>query len=172
MKAAALAAALCVAVGLSACGDLGGRYRGSQIVAPPPVDGRALARYPPGSPQRTVLEWFGTLQRGDAVGLSRYYTAGTPATTPMALRFQLVQARSFFRRVALGPLSVDTVRPDSATVISDLRVRWQAPNGRAQELRSPQSFTLVRERGRWRFADTYFLLFARRFEPKKPLAAW
>jgi hypothetical protein len=169
VRAAALLVVLSLAAALSACGDLSGRYRPSQIVPPPPVDERALARYPAGSPQRAVLGWYGTLQRGDAAALRRYYTSRAPFTNPTALRFQVVQARRFFERVGLGPLAVDTSRPGLATVVTDLRIRWEAQNGRAQELRSPQSFTLVRERGRWRFADTSFLRFAGHFKPQKPV---
>jgi hypothetical protein len=172
VRGAALLVVLSLAAALSACGDLSGRYRPSQIVPPPRVDERALARYPAGSPQRAVLGWYGALQRGDAAAVRRYYSSRAPSTNPAALRFQMVQARPFFQRVSLGPLAVDTVRRGSATVVTDLRVRWEAQNGRAQELRSPQSFTLVRERGRWRFTDTYFLRFASRFRPQKPVAAW
>jgi hypothetical protein len=84
----------------------------------------------------------------------------------------MAQAQSFFHRVKLGPLAMDPVRPGSATVVTDLRVRWEAQNGRAQELRSPQSFTLVRERGAWRFGDTYFLSFASGYKPQKPVPGW
>ena len=63
-----------VAVALGACGDLGGRYRASQIVRPAAVDQRALDRYGPGSPERTVLEWYAALQRHDVAAASRYYT--------------------------------------------------------------------------------------------------
>jgi hypothetical protein len=172
VRAAALLVVLSLAAALSACGDLSGRYRPSQIVPPPRVDERTLARYPAGSPQRAILGWYGTLQRGDAAALRPYYSSRTPFMHPTALRFQVAQARPFFHRVSLGPLAVDTVRPGSATIVTDLRVRWEAQNGRAQELRSPQSFTLVRERGRWRFADTYFLRFASHFKPQKPVPGW
>ena len=172
MRAAALIAALSLAAALSACGDLSGHYRPSQVVPPQRVDERVLSRYPAGSPQRAVLGWYSALQRGDLAGLRRYYSSRAAFTDPTALRFQMVQARPFFRRVGLGPLSVDMVRPGSSTVVTDLRVRWEAQNGRAQELRSPQSFTLFRERGRWRFADTYFLRFAGHFKPQKPVPGW
>jgi hypothetical protein len=170
VRAVALLGVLALAAAISACGDLGGRYRPSQIVPPPRVDQQALERYPPGSPQRVVLGWYGALQRDDPVAVSRYYRERTAFTTPDALRFQMVRARHFFDGVGLGPLTVDMVRSGSATVLTDLRVRWEAHNGRAQELRSPQSFTLVRERGRWRFADTYFLGFAAHFRLKMPVA--
>jgi hypothetical protein len=136
------------------------------------VGDRVLARYPPGSPQRAVLKWYGALQRNDVLAVRRYYPARARFTTPPELRYQMGQARHFFQRVGLGPLSLDAVRSGSATVVTDLRVRWEAPNGRAVELRSPQSFTLVRERGRWQFADTYFLGFASHYNPKQPVPGW
>ena len=172
MKAAGVLVALSVAVALGACGDLGGRYRALQIVRPAAVDQRALERYGPGSPERTVLEWYAALQRHDVVAASRYYALRASGATPGRLRRLMAGARPFFTRVGLGPLSADAVRPGSAMVFTDLRVRWEAPNGRAQELRSPQSFTLVREAGRWRFADTYFLSFARGYRPQRPLKSW
>lgn len=172
MRAAALLVAVVLAAALGACGDLSGRYRPSQVVPPPRVDEQALAKYPPGSPQRAVLGWYGALQRGDAAALRRYYSSRAPFTEPAQLRFQMTQAQPFVHRVKLGPLAVDTVRPRSATVVTDLRVRWEAQNGRAQELRSPQSFTLVRERGAWRFADTYFLRYAIDYKPQKPVPGW
>ena len=85
------------------------------------------------------------------------------------LRLLMTGAAPFFGRVGLGPLSGDGARRGStATVLTDLRVRWEAPNGRAQELRTPQSFTLVREGRRWRFADAYFLRFAGAYQVQKP----
>jgi hypothetical protein len=162
--------ALAMAVAISACGDLGGRYRGSEVVPPPVVDKRALDRYPKGSPERTVLGWYGALQRGDDIAASRHYTPQARAATPEGLRHLLAGMGPFVDRVGLGPISVDAVRPGSVTVVTDLRVRWEAQNHRAEELRIPQAFTLTRSHGRWLFADTYFLRFARTFRPKQPLA--
>jgi hypothetical protein len=164
-----LLVALGLSAAISACGDLGGRYRGSELVPPRTVDRRALERYPTGSPERTVLGWYRALQRGDDAAAGRYYTArprGVVAT-PGGLRRLLAGMGPFVDRVGLGPISVDSVRPGSATVVTYLRVRWEAQNGRAEELRMPQAFTLTGTRGRWRFADTYFLRFARSFRPKK-----
>jgi hypothetical protein len=76
-------------------------------------------------------------------------------------------ARFFDRISMLGVVDVSRSR-DRATVFTELAARWAAPNGRGQELRRPQSFTLVREDAGWRLADDLFLDNARELVPRRP----
>jgi hypothetical protein len=145
------------------CGELGADWKGPRLARPEPLARAAIERYPAGSPERTVALWYTALQRGDAAGAARYYSSR--AAPPRRL---LARAAPFFDRVTLGPLTDVARFGRSATVYGGLRVRWQTPNGRAQEVRRPQAFTLVRERGAWRLADTYFLRFAAGFRATRP----
>jgi hypothetical protein len=74
----------------------------------------------------------------------------------------------FFRQVALGPLTDAERSGGGAVVFAQLRARWVLPNGRAQEVRRPQAFALVRAPGGWRLTDTQFLRFATVWRPRKP----
>ena len=149
------------------CGELGADWKGPRLTRPKPLTRAAVERYPAGSPERTLALWYTALQRGDAAGAARYYS--NRAAPPRGrLRRLLARAAPFFDRVTLGPLTDVTRFGPSATVYGGLLVRWQTPNGRAQEVRRPQAFTLVRESGAWRLADTYFLRFAAGFRATRP----
>lgn len=168
----AAVAVVTLVVASAGCGDLGGRWEGSQRVAADRLNARHLEQYARGSPERAVLEWYAALQRRDVAAASRFYSSRTPGTTPSELRLTLTAAAPAAARTALGPLSSESERGGGATVATDVRIRWEAPNGRAQEVRRPQAFSLVREGGRWRFVDTYFPEFLRDFRPQKPLRSW
>jgi hypothetical protein len=171
MKAGVVA--LLALLGLAAgCGDLGGRYEGSQRVAADKVGAQDLERYRRGSPERTVLEWYAALQRNDVETARSFYSARIPGESPARLRIQLAAAAPAVARTGLGPLTSEPGQGGTATVLTDVRVRWETPNGRAQEVRTPQAFTLVREQSGWRFADTYFPQFALAYRPAKPLRSW
>jgi hypothetical protein len=149
------------------CGELGADWKGPRLTPPEPLARAAIEHYPAGSPERVVALWYAALQRGDAASAARYYSTGA-APPRRRLRRLLAEATPFFDRVALGPLTDVARFGTSATVYAGLRVRWETPNGRAQEVRRPQAFTLVRERRAWRLADTYFLSFAAGFRATRP----
>jgi hypothetical protein len=136
------------------------------------VGAEELERYGRGSPERAVLEWYAALQRNDVQAASRFYRSPTPGETPAELRVRLTAAAPVVAQTGFGPLSSQPGRAGTVTVLTEMRVRWEAPNGRAQETRTPQSFTLVRQQGRWRFADTYFPQFLLAYRPAKPLRSW
>jgi hypothetical protein len=160
-----------LAAALGGCGHLGADHQGFRVEAVEPLPDAGIMRYPAASPQRVALEWYQALQRRD-VGLARHLLARGAAPPPQRFERLLRRARPFLRRVALGPVSDVVVHRDWATVFTELRVRWVAPNGRVKELRTPQSLTLRRGRdGAWRLSDAYLLRFAHNFpfrEPSRP----
>jgi hypothetical protein len=159
------------AASLGGCGQLGADHQGFRVEAAGPAADPSVMRYPAGSPQRVALEWYRALQRRD-VALARHLLAPGAAPPPQRFERLLRRARFFLRRVALGPVSDVVLHRHRATVFTDLRIRWVAPNGRVKELRTPQSLTLRRVRdGAWRLGDAYLLRFAQNFpfrEPSRP----
>ena len=57
---------------------------------------------------------------------------------------------------------------DRAIVFTEIAARWAAPNGRGEEVRRPQAFSLIREGDRWRLADDLFLDTAREVVVERP----
>jgi ketosteroid isomerase-like protein len=161
---AALVLALLV---LPACGDLGGDRKGVQALPAERVEEDAVERYATGTPERTVLEWFRALQGGEARRAAGFYSAGLAVDEQQIARGRRTAARFFERFSMLGVLDVSR-SADRATVFTEIAARWAAPNGRGQEVRRPQAFTLVREGDGWRLADDLFLDTARELAIRRP----
>ena len=161
------AALVLVLLVLSGCGDLGGDRKGVQALSAERVEAYAVERYATGTPERTVLEWFRALQGGEAQRAARFYSAGLAVDEQQIARERRSAARFFDRFSMLGV--VDVWRSAGrATVFTEIAARWAAPNGRGQEVRRPQAFTLVREGDGWRLADDLFLDTARELVVERP----
>jgi hypothetical protein len=149
------------------CADLGGKRKGVQPLPAERVEADAVERYATGTPERTVLEWFRALQGGEARRAAGFYSAGLAVDERQIARERRTAAR-FFERVSMrGVLDVSR-SADRATVFTEIAARWAAPNGREEEVRSPQAFTLVREGDGWRLADDLFLDTARELAIRRP----
>jgi hypothetical protein len=161
-----LATGLCGLAALAAgCGELDAEYKGQRPVRPVPLSEGQAARYAPGGPERAVLDWFRALQRNDAPAAASSY-APVLRLSARTVRRQRASASRFFDHFALRRV-LDVSRHGSwATVFAELNMRWQAPNGRAVEIRMPQAFTVVRTRRGWKLADPSFLRRARGFVPE------
>jgi hypothetical protein len=160
---ALLAAGL--AVSLGGCGEIGRDWKGLRLMPAEVVGQPAIRAVPRGSPARTVLEWYRAVQRRDAAGAMRLYSRRV-RPTPDAMHYEFTATGGFFAGVTLDRVADVTARRGRATVFTELRYRWQAPNGRGVEVHQPQAFPLVREGGQWRLADDYFM----RFVGSSPLA--
>lgn len=150
----ALVPALLAVVALAGCGELG-ELRG-RIEQPQIVTKQQLARYPAGSPERTVLLWWRALQFNSPELASRYY-ASDLKLTPARLEEQLKLGPDFLDlKAGLRPVDVDE-SGDSATILA-LRERvLQYPNGRDDRVRVPMAFNLIRESGEWRLANNRYI---------------
>ena len=62
-----------VLVLLAGCGELGKDYAGTRAVPSTPITAAAVARYAPGTPERTLLAWCAAFQRRDPAAASRFY---------------------------------------------------------------------------------------------------
>jgi hypothetical protein len=161
------AALVLVLLILPACGDLGGDRKGVQPLPAERVAADAVQRYATGTPERTVLEWFRALQGREARRAAAFYSAALAVDEQQIARERRTAGRFFERFSMLGV--VDVWRSaDRATVFTEIAARWAAPNGRGQEVRRPQAFTLVREDDGWRLADDLFLDTARELVAERP----
>jgi hypothetical protein len=151
----ALLATLVGAVAMGGCGGLGAIP--GRVEQPLLVSKRQIDRYAPGSPERTVLEWWRALQFNSAPAAFTYY-APSAGVTEKRLDRQLTE---------LGPgtlglrsrLRVDGVmrHGQGATVLAILTRALRHPNGRIDLNRRTQSFELVRVHGGWRLADNSYI---------------
>jgi hypothetical protein len=145
-------------VSLGACGRLGPDegaplrvIKGQRYVT-----ARDIQRYPPGSPQAVVLEWWRALQRNDAPAALRLYSRKVHITAPEFLIQRSLGGLflSMLNRIVVK----DVDRVGGRTTVFLFRERViEVPNGRNDIVGSARGFTLVRERGRWRLADNLFL---------------
>jgi hypothetical protein len=156
-----------VACAVSGCGQLGAGYKGMRPTSRSPVDEQAIERYPVGTPQRTVLEWFRALQQSDPVKASAFYAADV-RINPTVIRFERAAGSRYFAQ-GQPPriIGVSTART-SATVFTVVAFRWSAPDGRSDVYLRPQAFELERSRGIWRLADNFFLESAPDLVPSGP----
>ena len=152
-KTALLPALLAVVV-LAGCGELGelsGRIEQPQIVTR-----EQLARYPAGSPERTVLLWWRALQFNSPELAARYYSRDLKLTTA-DLEEQLKLGPDFLDlKAGLRMVGTDE-SGDTATILALRRRVLQYPNGRADEVRVPMAFNLRREGGEWKLANNRYI---------------
>lgn len=141
-------------VALVGCGELG-ELRG-RIEQPQIVTKQQLARYPAGSPERTVLLWWRALQFNSPELASRYYVSDLKLT-PAKLEEQLKLGPDFLDLKA-GLRLMDVDESGSSATILALRNRvLQYPNGREDRVRVPMAFNLRRESGEWRLANNRYI---------------
>lgn len=162
--AAVLGAMMCA---VSACGELGARYTGMRVIPPSPVVQQAVARYPAGTPQRTVLEWFRALQARDIERATAFY-APEARISPNVILFERVAGSRYFAQAQLPRIIGTSTAGTHATVFTVIDFRWSAPDGRGAVYFRPQAFELQRRRGVWQLADNYFLESTALLAPQGP----
>jgi hypothetical protein len=141
---------------LGGCGQLGASYTGFRLNPRVLVDQKLIDRYPPRTPQRTLLQWYGALQQGDITHASAFY-APWVRITPRGLAF-IRTAESRYFMLAPPPAIVGILRSQTrTTVFTVIEFHWRVPNGRSYVYRRPQAFDLQQLRGEWRLADDYFV---------------
>jgi hypothetical protein len=156
-----------VLLALGGCGELGTDRKGVQPVQAERLEATMIERYAAGTPERTVLEWFRALQDGDVGRAAAFYSAGLGVDAQRIARERRTATR-FFNRFSLSGVVDVTRSGERATVFTELAAGWAAPNGRGQEIRRPQSFTLAREDSGWRLVDDLFLDTARELVAHRP----
>ena len=165
MRSRRLTCALLASVALFAvgCGELRTPEKGIDPerpyrlpAQPAAIDAARLGRYGRDAPERTVLAWFGAMQRGAFRTAAELYAPALDVT-PRELRRQRRVAIGLFRTSGMDKI-VDVHRAGSwATVFTLLKRRLVAPNGRADLYIQPQAFDVVRTSQGWRLADNLFL---------------
>ena len=150
-----IALALAAAPIGSGCGQLGTNWKGTRPVAPRLIQPADVARQPAGAPQRTLLAWFGALQRNDAAAAAMFYDPAL-RVSPDSLRPQRLAAAALLGELGAEIQDVST-DGNRAIVFTRLTARRVAPNGRIDTYVEPQAFDLVRVNGSWRIANDNFL---------------
>ncbi len=149
------------------CGKLGAAFTGLQPVHPAQVTQRTIDRYPGGTPQRAVLEWFRAVRQADIAQAASFY-APAAHVTPAVIRF-FRAADSRFYALAQPPRVVSVYSTlNRATVFTVIEFRWSAPDGRSYIYTRPQAFELQRRRQAWQLTDGFFLQSAESLVPKGP----
>jgi hypothetical protein len=120
------------------------------------VTKRQVERHPPGSPARAFYEWWRAIQYENA-GVAIKYYAPSVGMTLRKLDRQLSYGNGALGLTA-RPLLVEVdEQGDTATVLTLLESVVENPNGRADKVRRPRGFNLVRDGGEWKLADNLFL---------------
>ena len=143
---------------LAGCGELGEDYTGTRPASSTPITLAAVARYGPGTPERTLLAWCRTLQRRDSAAARRFYA---PAIRRDAETMrQEILSGTFVFAVQTCPSRLRTsIDGRAATVFAELRRRQVAPNGRVDATVAQQAFNLERQRdGEWTVVPGGFLV--------------
>jgi hypothetical protein len=148
---------LAVAAVLGAGCGFGGDGEVTERVQQPALLTRTdVERQPVGSPQRTMLEWWRTLQFDNPIVAAGFYSRKL-GITPSVLESQLQ-----FGAGALGlvqrPKLVEVERHGNrAVVFALLENKSDNPNGRVDTVRTARSFNLVREGDKWKLAENLYL---------------
>lgn len=122
------------------------------------VTQKDIAKYPPASPQRTLMSWWRAMQYTDGRG----YLAllATPLRNArQADRAYRVQLPFIARQVddAFPHITQVSIEDDAATVYTELEFRQLVGANEYATTRVAQAFSLVRENGFWRIADDLFV---------------
>ena len=122
------------------------------------VTQKDIAKYPPASPQRTLMSWWRAMQYTDGRG----YLAllATPLRNArQADRAYRVQLPIIARQVddAFPHITQVSIEGDKATVYTELEFRQLVGADKYATTRVAQAFSMVRESGIWRIADDLFV---------------
>jgi hypothetical protein len=117
-----------------------------------------IDKYPPRSPQRTLMTWWRAMQYTDARGyLARLATPLRNARR--ADRAYRVQLPIIARQVddAFPHITRVSIRGDNATVYTELEFRQLVGADKYATTRVAQAFSMVREERTWRIVDDIFV---------------
>lgn len=117
-----------------------------------------IVKYPPRSPQRTLMTWWRAMQYTDARGyLARL--AKPLRNARLADRAYRVHLPIIARQVddAFPHITRVSIRGDRATVHTELEFRQLVGADKYAATRVAQAFSMVRESGNWRIADDLFV---------------
>jgi hypothetical protein len=122
----------------------------------PIVSGRQLSRYAPGSPGRSLLEWFRALERRDARTAARYYVPALGISVPELAKLRR-EAEAFD---LLGPPIVVKVATRGNVAVVTVRNRTIRDSSKPEQgfvISAPTPFELHKVDGRWLFPGNGFL---------------
>ena len=144
------------AIVLAGCGSLGTGEERDRVEQPLLVSTADVERYPQGSPERTFLEWWRALQFGSGSQAVRYYASDVDVSQRELQRAADVGVELIGLRAR--PKVLDVLGDDGRATVYVLFTRAQLnPNGRADKVRTPRAFDLVREDGSWKLADNRYI---------------
>jgi hypothetical protein len=154
-RAIAVVAALAVAA-TAGCGAFGDDPVTERVQQPGLLTKRQVERHPEGTPQRAFFDWWRAVQYDNAAVAVRYY-ARSAGVTVDTLDRQLGIGLEVMGLTARPHLVEVDESGDTAVVLTLLERVVENPNGRADRVRKPRGFNLVREDGEWKLADNRFL---------------
>lgn len=156
-----LLAGLAIAVALvgAGCGDGGDPPPpGTPSAAEHLITPADLHRQPAGSPQESLLRWWMSIQYNDFEGYLESLAA------PLRQQREADRAAPADLGLASGELvrsqpKITDTKLDKGTATIYTRIEARQPVGATQFTTSstPQAFTLVREGGKWKIADDFFV---------------
>ena len=144
------------AIVLAGCGSLGTGEERDRVEQPQLLRASDVERYREGSAERTFLEWWRALQFASGTQAVRHY-ASEVEVNPRRLQ-KAVEAGVDLLGLRARPKVLDVVQHDDRATIYVLFTRAElSPNGRADKVRTPRAFDLVREDGSWKLADNGYV---------------
>jgi hypothetical protein len=146
---------LTIALAVVGCGSLGalpGRVEQPRVLTTQDVD-----RYPRDSPARSVLEWWRALQFDSPALAARYYSPRLGLTPNELERYLKLGPGLLKLHAGVRVVQVEKQGRHS-TVLIWLTQRLRHPNGRTDVVRTPASFDLVKQHGRWLLADNRYVV--------------
>src|SRR5205085_10856621 len=120
-----------------------------------------VTRYPAGSPERALLQWWRDAQHANIDGYVNGFAV--PAKRKIRQDRHLAAAVNYFAGSirAARPRIEDVERSGShATVYADIAYRTPVGATRYVTTTRPQAFVLVRQHGAWHLQDDYFVQLA------------
>jgi hypothetical protein len=122
------------------------------------VTQKDIAKYPPASPQRTLMSWWRAMQYTDGRGYLALL-AKPLRTARQKDRLYRLQLPIIARQVddAFPHITRVSIEDDRATVYTELEFRQLVGASDYATTRVAQAFSMVRENGAWRIADDLFV---------------
>ncbi len=138
------------------CGSLQSDDAGRRVEGPWLLTRAAVEGQPPGSPQRTVFEWWRALQFDDASVASSYYSKAV-AMSPARMERQLAVGATGLGLLSRPRLVEVTEGAGQAKVFVLLESKAGQPNGRIDVKQTARAFDLTREDDEWKLTDNSYL---------------
>lgn len=122
------------------------------------IDQKVLDEQPKGSPEETLMNWWRSMQYNDFDGYLEQLSAPLRAERSQDKKAKGEIALVSGELVRAQPQVVNVEKAGNhATVFSRIAIRQPVGASRYTTSSTPQAFTLVREGGKWRIAEDFYV---------------